>query len=144
MQLPCLNWTKANSSSLQVGTQVSTCTLHTLDMLPKKEEECAVRLRVNNVLLPLALGRIASHDLEGSKRRLCFGTNDCLSTMSCTFASDGQHRKYSAPKHLCCLRCWGVSLQRRFYILSRYPARRLGSRCAPRPCVITNLTGLPE
>jgi len=27
---------------------------------------------VNNVLLPLALGRIASHDLEGSKWRLCY------------------------------------------------------------------------
>jgi len=67
MQLPCLNWMKANLSSLQVGTQVSACTLHTLDLLPKKDEERAVCHCVNNVLLPLPLGRIASHDLEGSK-----------------------------------------------------------------------------
>jgi len=90
MQLPYLNWTKANLFSLQVGTQqVSACTLHTLELLPKKEEVRAVCLRVNDVLLPSALGRITSHDLEGSKRRLCFGMNDCLSTLSCTFASDG-------------------------------------------------------
>jgi len=64
MQLPCLNWTKANLSSLQVGTQVSACTLHTLELLPKKEEERAVRLLVNDVLLPLPWGALQATTLE--------------------------------------------------------------------------------
>jgi len=37
-----------------------------------------------HVLLPLALGCSASHGLKGSKLRLPFGKNDCLSTFSRT------------------------------------------------------------